>query len=135
MSETSQAHSPTPRAKRVHKTRPKPPEKTRRELLTEIADLPEDAFISPDHAAAMLGTTTGVLLSWRDQQRGPQFHGFRRFIRYRISDLRWFMAQLADEVAGFELEMILREVQVCAITGMSHATIRRRVAHAASRRR
>jgi prophage regulatory protein len=100
---------------------------TRRELLAEIADLPDDTYISPAHAAAMLDTSTGVLLSWRDQKRGPRFHGFRQFVRYRISDLISFMAQRVGDVEAVP-ESILREQQVCEVTHLSHATIRRRVA-------
>jgi hypothetical protein len=75
-------------------------ENARANLLAEIVDLPNDAFVSPAHAAAMLGTSTNVLQSWRDQKRGPRFHGFRCFVRYRLSDLNSFMAQRANEVAA-----------------------------------
>lgn len=75
-------------------------EKSRVNLLAEIADLPNEAFVSPAHAAAILGTSMNALQSWRDQKRGPQFHGFRGFVRYRLSDLNSFMAQRADEVAA-----------------------------------
>jgi DNA-binding transcriptional regulator YiaG len=76
------------------------PQDSRASLLAEIADLPEDAFVSPAHAAAMLGTSTNVLQNWRDQKRGPRFHGSRSFVRYRVSDLNSFMAQRADEIAA-----------------------------------
>jgi hypothetical protein len=75
-------------------------EKTRASLLAEISELPNDAFVSPAHAAAMLGTSMDVLQSWRDQKRGPRFHGSRGFVRYRLSDLNSFMAQRANEVAA-----------------------------------
>ena len=75
----------------------------------------------------MLDTSTGVLLSWRDQKRGPRFHGFRQFVRYRISDLIAFMAQRVGDVEAVP-ESILREQQVCEVTNLSHATVRRRVA-------
>ena len=86
--------------KKMHRSRAPPNARPAAELLAEIATLPDDAFISPVHAAALLDTSTGVLLSWRDQKRGPRFHGFMRFVRYRISDLNSFMAQRADEVAA-----------------------------------
>jgi hypothetical protein len=75
-------------------------EHSRANLLAEIADLPNDAFVSPAHAAAMLGTSVDALQSWRDQKRGPRFHGFRGFVRYRLSDLNSFMARRANEVAA-----------------------------------
>jgi hypothetical protein len=62
-------------------------EKSRDDLLAEIAGLPADAFISTTHAAAYLGSSPGVLLNWRSQRKGPRFHGSGNFIRYRISDL------------------------------------------------
>ena len=74
------------------------PKRTRASLLTEIAGLPPSAFISPAHAAAYLGSTTGVLHSWRSQRRGPRFHGSNEFIRYRIADLDQWMATRADEI-------------------------------------
>ena len=77
-------------------------EKSRAELLAEIADLPPDAFMPSAHAAAYLGSTPGVLQSWRSQRRGPRYHGKYEFIRYRLADLDRFMATRADEIAEFE---------------------------------
>jgi hypothetical protein len=73
-------------------------EKSREELLAEIADLPPSAFIPTAHAAAYLGSTPGVMLNWRSQRKGPRYHGRGNFIRYRISDLDLWMASRADEV-------------------------------------
>jgi hypothetical protein len=73
-------------------------EKSREELLAEIAGLPPSAFISTAHAAAYLGSTPGVMLNWRSQRRGPRYHGKNDFIRYRISDLDSWMSSRADEV-------------------------------------
>jgi hypothetical protein len=83
------------------KSTPRPP-MTRAELLSEIAELPAGAFLTPVQAATWLGTTPGVLLSWRDQGRGPRFHGFNSFIRYTRADLDVFMAAGANEVADAE---------------------------------
>jgi hypothetical protein len=77
-------------------------QKSRTELLAEIADLPHDAFIPDAHAAAFLGTTPSVLMSWRSQRRGPRFYGSRAFVRYRLEDLDRWMATRADEVPEFE---------------------------------
>ena len=74
-------------------------EKSRAELLAEIAALPPDAFIPSAHAAAYLGSTPGVLQSWRSQRRGPRFHGSNEFVRYRISDLDLWMATRAGEIS------------------------------------
>jgi hypothetical protein len=73
-------------------------EKTRDELLTEMAGLPASAFVSTAHAAAYLGSTPGVMLNWRSQRKGPRYHGSGNFVRYRISDLDMWMSSRADEV-------------------------------------
>jgi hypothetical protein len=77
-------------------------EKSRAELLAEIAALPPDAFITSTHAAAYIDSTPGVLHSWRSQRRGPRFHGSHEFVRYRISDLDRWMAARADEIPEIE---------------------------------
>jgi hypothetical protein len=67
--------------------------RTRARLLAEIRTLPDDTYISTKHAAALLDTSAGQLANWRMQRRGPLFvRGKARFIRYRISDLKAFMA-------------------------------------------
>jgi hypothetical protein len=73
-------------------------DKSREELLAEIAGLPASAFIPTIHAAAYLGSTPGVMLNWRTQRRGPRYHGRGNFVRYRISDLDLWMSSRADEV-------------------------------------
>ena len=79
------------------------PEKSRADLLTEIADLPSSAFIPTAHAAAYLGSTPGVMLNWRSQRRGPRYHGKNDFVRYRISDLDLWMSARASEIRSEEL--------------------------------
>ena len=76
---------------------PPAPEKSRADLLVEIADLPTSAFIPTGHSAAYIGTTPGVMLNWRSQRRGPRYHGKNDFVRYRISDLDLWMSSRADE--------------------------------------
>ena len=66
-------------------------EKSRAELLAEIADLPSDAFITSAHAAAYINSTPEVLQSWRSQRRGPPFYGQNAFVRYRPCDLDQWM--------------------------------------------
>ena len=73
-------------------------EKTRADLLAEIADLPPSAFIPTAHAAAYLGSTPAVLMNWRSQRRGPRYHGKNEFIRYRISELDRWMSARANEI-------------------------------------
>ena len=73
-------------------------EKSRADLLAEIADLPPSAFIPTAHAAAYLGSTPGVMLNWRSQRRGPRYHGKNDFIRYRICDLDLWMSSRAREI-------------------------------------
>jgi hypothetical protein len=73
-------------------------EKSRAELLAEIAELPSSTFIPPAQAAAYIGSTSSVLHCWRSQRRGPRYHGSHEFIRYRISDLDLWMATRANEV-------------------------------------
>jgi hypothetical protein len=82
-------------------------EKTREELLAEIAGLPPSAFILTAHAAAYLCSTPGVMLNWRSQRRGPRYHGKGDFVRYRISDLDLWMSSRADEVRPDELSMVV----------------------------
>jgi hypothetical protein len=77
-------------------------EKSRAELLAEIAGLPPDAFIPSAQAAAYLGSTPSVLMSWRSQRRGPRFHGSHEFIRYRIADLDQWMATRSGEIPEIE---------------------------------
>jgi hypothetical protein len=74
------------------------PEKSRADLLAEIAGLSPLAFIPTAHAAAYLGSTPGVMLNWRSQRRGPRYHGKNDFVRYRISDLDLWMSSRADEI-------------------------------------
>lgn len=81
-------------------------EKSREELLAEIAGLPPSVFIPTAHAAAYLGSTPGVMLNWRSQRRGPRYHGKNDFVRYRISDLDLWMSSRADEVQPDELSTV-----------------------------
>jgi hypothetical protein len=74
------------------------PERSRADLLAEIANLPPSAFINTAHAAAYIGSSPGVMLNWRSQRRGPRYHGSNDFIRYRISDLDSWMSARAGEV-------------------------------------
>jgi hypothetical protein len=77
---------------------PRAPEKPRADLLLEIANLPDTAFISPQLAAAYINTTTSVMLCWREQRRGPRYHGANAFIRYKVADLDAWMATRANEI-------------------------------------
>jgi hypothetical protein len=81
-------------------------EKSREELLAEIAGLPPSAFIPTAHAAAYLGSTPGVMLNWRSQRRGPRYHGKNDFVRYRISDLDLWMSSRADEIRSEEVTTV-----------------------------
>jgi hypothetical protein len=74
------------------------PQRPRAELLTEIEALPDNAYVTAEHAAAYLNTSVGVLSNWRSQRRGPQYEGAKGFIRYRLRALKAFMAQRASEV-------------------------------------
>jgi hypothetical protein len=68
--------------------------RSRAQLLAELKTLSDDDFISAKHAAAMLDTTPGQLSNWRSQRRGPPFvKGYGRFIRYRIKDLKTYLAE------------------------------------------
>ena len=73
-------------------------EKSRAELLAEIANLPSSAFINTAQAAAYIGSSAGVLLNWRSQRRGPRYHGSNDFVRYRLADLDTWMSARSDEV-------------------------------------
>ena len=77
-------------------------EKSRADLLAEIADLPPSAFVTTLQAAAYIGSTPAVLFNWRSQRRGPRYHGSNDFIRYRIADLDLWMSARADEIPEIE---------------------------------
>jgi hypothetical protein len=62
-------------------------------LLAEIEGLPDDAYITSKHAAAFLDVPQQTLANWRCEFKGPAFAGARDFVRYRIKDLKAFMAQ------------------------------------------
>jgi len=81
-------------------------EKSREQLLAEIASLPPSAFVPTAHAAAYLGSTLGVMVNWRSQRRGPRYHGKNDFVRYRISDLDLWMSSRADEIRPDELSAV-----------------------------
>ena len=81
-------------------------QKSREELLAEIAGLPPSAFITTTQAAAYIGSTPGVMLNWRSQRRGPRYHGKNDFVRYRISDLDLWMSCRADEVRPEEVSIV-----------------------------
>ena len=73
-------------------------EKSRADLLAEIADLPPSAFVPTVKAAAYIASTPAVMMNWRSQRRGPRYHGKNEFIRYRISDLDQWMSARANEI-------------------------------------
>ncbi len=67
---------------------------TREELLVELASLPDESFATSAYAAAFLDTSTAVLANWRQRRRGPPFMASgRKFVRYRVGDLRRYMAE------------------------------------------
>lgn len=88
-------------------------EKSRAELLAEVAGLPPSAFIPTAHAAAYLGSSPGVMLNWRSQRRGPRYYGRNDFVRYRISDLDMWMSTRANEIRGDELPTVRGELPSC----------------------
>jgi len=88
-------------------------EKSRAELLAEVAGLPPSAFIPTAHAAAYLGSSPGVMLNWRSQRRGPRYHGKNDFVRYRISDLDMWMSTRANEIHGDESSTVETEPTSC----------------------
>jgi hypothetical protein len=72
-------------------------DRDRARLLAEIENLPDDAFVTSRHAAALIDTTPGQMANWRMHRRGPPFVSGRRFIRYRIADLRAYMTNRIQE--------------------------------------
>jgi hypothetical protein len=69
---------------RVHRDRAR--------LLAETEGLPDDAFVTAKHAAALIDTSPRQLANWRVRRYGPPFVSGPRFVRYKIADLRAFMA-------------------------------------------
>jgi hypothetical protein len=92
------------------------PEKSRAELLAEVAGLPPSAFIPTAHAAAYLGSSPGVMLNWRSQRRGPRYYGKNDFVRYRLSDLDDWMSARANEIRGDALPTMRVEPPSCQRT-------------------
>jgi hypothetical protein len=92
-------------------------EKSRADVLAEIAGLPPSAFITTTQAAAYIGSSPGVLLNWRSQRRGPRYHGQNDFVRYRISDLDLWMSSRADEVRVDGTETAVRQPQTVTLLG------------------
>ena len=74
---------------------------SRVQLLIDLEGLPNTAYVSARHAAALLDSTPSVLANWRSQRRGPPYCGNGDFIRYRIIDLQQWMAKRACEVTSF----------------------------------
>ena len=83
--------------------RERAPEKSRADLLAEIADLPPTAFVTTTLAAAYINTSPAVMMNWRSQRRGPRYHGSNEFIRYRIADLDRWMSSRAGEIPEIEV--------------------------------
>jgi hypothetical protein len=78
--------------------------RTRAQLLAEMDKLPDDAFVSAKHAAAFIDGSEQGLANWRYERRGPPFfRGGRRFVRYRLGDLRKFMADQAKTTADLSV--------------------------------
>jgi hypothetical protein len=88
-------------------------DKSRADLLAEVAGLPPSAFVPTAHAAAYLASSPGVMLNWRSQRRGPRYHGKNDFVRYRISDLDMWMSTRANEICGDELSTVGGEPPPC----------------------
>jgi hypothetical protein len=61
-------------------------------LLAEIKGLSDDDYVSAAHASAFLDTSVMTLANWRSLRRGPRYEGGRGFIRYRLGELKRFMA-------------------------------------------
>jgi hypothetical protein len=77
-------------------------ERSRADLLAEIAGLPPSAFVTTAQAAAYIGSSPGVMLNWRSQRRGPRYYGSDDFVRYRLSDLDLWMSSRAGEIRAVE---------------------------------
>jgi len=89
---------------------PSPP--SRAQLLEELENLPDTALVSVRHAAAALDTSPGVLANWRSQRRGPPYCGHGDFIRYRISELYWWISNRAGEVPSQKIKLLPEEVRI-----------------------
>jgi hypothetical protein len=74
--------------------------KSRAELLAEVEPLPDDAWITDAHAAAIIDTTRGNLANMRYHKRGPPFVRGRRFIRYQKGACKAFNADRVVQTTG-----------------------------------
>ncbi|MBL4544230.1 MAG: helix-turn-helix domain-containing protein [Rhodobacteraceae bacterium] len=72
-----------------------------REVATELANgyaagryVPPPEYLNTTHAAAFLGLTPAGMETMRKEGRGPAFtRASSKLVRYRVSDLRDWMAQ------------------------------------------
>lgn len=50
-------------------------------------------LLTPDEVAKLLGLSTKTLAEWRSKGRGPDFVRLRRNIRYRLADIKAYLAE------------------------------------------
>lgn len=50
-------------------------------------------LLTPDEVAKLLGLSTKTLAEWRSQGKGPDFVRLRRNIRYRLADIKAYLAE------------------------------------------
>lgn len=65
-----------------------------------LSDLPPDALLSDKEVAAALRISPGNLRNWRAQRRGPRTICLGRSVRYRVADLRDFLAAQTRDFAN-----------------------------------
>jgi predicted DNA-binding transcriptional regulator AlpA len=63
----------------------------------EHANPPVDPLLTPDETSALLGIPVKTLAHWRTQRTGPLALRLGSHVRYRVSDLKAWLEERADE--------------------------------------
>lgn len=61
-------------------------------IPTELWKLPNDAWVPPDHVAAMICCSTSSLAHWRSDGKGPRYRKRGNLIRYQVADIKHWLA-------------------------------------------
>ena len=59
--------------------------------VSNFDKLPDDAAVSAATVAKLIDAPLQTLANWRMGRKGPPFFRHRKFVRYRVGDLRAWM--------------------------------------------
>lgn len=66
----------------------------------DLTLLPPDKLIRDSQVAEIFGTTTGVVRNWRWRRRGPRYVKMGASVRYRVADVRAYLASVTVDPAA-----------------------------------